>query len=163
MKSKILDALQIWKHLEDEAVPRLKLTVYERAVYSHLLRHSRLEGKPRICYSILRMERTAGFSKRAARKALLGLQTKGALRLAGHNRAGYLIDVHLPEEIWAVRAGKIASLAPAPPPKDANLEEIDFMVTRERREAIHRREGGRCFYCLRRVTPLTRCLDHVVP
>src|SRR5258708_38736147 len=28
---------------------------------------------------------------------------------------------------------------------------------------MHGREGGRCFYCLSRVTAATRCLDHVVP
>jgi len=29
--------------------------------------------------------------------------------------------------------------------------------------AIHEREGGRCFYCSRRITHHRRCLDHVVP
>ena len=31
------------------------------------------------------------------------------------------------------------------------------------RQALHEREGGRCFYCLRRITRHRRCLDHVVP
>ena len=31
------------------------------------------------------------------------------------------------------------------------------------RQAIHEREGGRCFYCSRRITHHRRCLDHVVP
>ncbi len=31
------------------------------------------------------------------------------------------------------------------------------------REAIHTRDGGRCFYCLRQLTPMVKCLDHVVP
>jgi hypothetical protein len=44
MKNKKLNAVQVWKQLEDLAVPRLHLSVFERAVYSHLLRHSRLEG-----------------------------------------------------------------------------------------------------------------------
>ena len=29
-------------------------------------------------------------------------------------------------------------------------------------QAIHEREGGRCFYCSRRITHHRRCLDHVV-
>jgi hypothetical protein len=45
----------------------------------------------------------------------------------------------------------------------AGLEGIDFLQTKELRRAIHAREGGRCFYCLRRLAPTTRCLDHVVP
>ena len=31
------------------------------------------------------------------------------------------------------------------------------------RQALHEREGGRCFYCSRRITHHRRCLDHVVP
>jgi len=31
------------------------------------------------------------------------------------------------------------------------------------RQALHERERGRCFYCLRRITRHRRCLDHVVP
>jgi len=162
MKNKAMDALQIWKQMEDEAVLRLKLTVYEHVVYTHLLRHSHLEGKARIGFSIRRLARGTGLTRRAGQKALQGLHTKGALRLAEYNREGYVIDVRLPEEIWAVRAGQIEALASKTERIEARLEEMDFMVTRWRREAIHNREGGRCFYCMRRVTPKTRCLDHVV-
>jgi hypothetical protein len=31
------------------------------------------------------------------------------------------------------------------------------------RQAIHMREGGVCFYCLRRTPSRAHCLDHVVP
>ena len=37
------------------------------------------------------------------------------------------------------------------------------MKTRVLRQAIHSRERGLCFYCLRRLTALARTLDHVVP
>ena len=37
------------------------------------------------------------------------------------------------------------------------------MKTIELRRAIHARERGRCFYCLRRVASRLECLDHVVP
>jgi 5-methylcytosine-specific restriction endonuclease McrA len=39
---------------------------------------------------------------------------------------------------------------------------MDFLGTRALREAIHEREGGRCFYCLRPLRPMVRCVDHVV-
>ena len=48
-------------------------------------------------------------------------------------------------------------------PSEANIEKTDFLETRALREAIHAREGGRCFYCLGRLRPMVRCLDHVVP
>ena len=39
---------------------------------------------------------------------------------------------------------------------------MDFLGTRALCEAIHERERGRCFYCLRRLRPMMRCLDHVM-
>ncbi len=43
------------------------------------------------------------------------------------------------------------------------LEDSDFLQTRALRQSIHARERGLCFYCLRRLTPSQKCLDHVVP
>jgi 5-methylcytosine-specific restriction endonuclease McrA len=40
---------------------------------------------------------------------------------------------------------------------------VDFLKNLELRRAIHARERGRCFYCLRRISPRLECLDHVVP
>ena len=53
MKISKINAILIWKQLEDVLVPRLCLTLAERAVYSHLLRHSRLEDRLRLRFSIL--------------------------------------------------------------------------------------------------------------
>src|SRR5262249_39590527 len=39
----------------------------------------------------------------------------------------------------------------------------DFWKTLALRKAIHDRERGACFYCLRRTPCNVRCLDHVVP
>ena len=46
------NAESTWKQFEDHLVPQLRLSVIERAVYSHLLRHSRLEGKRDVRFSI---------------------------------------------------------------------------------------------------------------
>jgi hypothetical protein len=40
---------------------------------------------------------------------------------------------------------------------------LDFLQVSSRREAIHARERGQCFYCLRRFVARGRVLDHVVP
>jgi hypothetical protein len=45
---------------------------------------------------------------------------------------------------------------------EGNLEKADFLETRALRQAIHAREGGYCFYRMRRMTPTMRCIDHVV-
>jgi 5-methylcytosine-specific restriction endonuclease McrA len=163
MKNQKLNAVQVWKQMEDLAVPRLHLSVFDRAVYSHLLRHSRLEGRLELQFSILWLARGACVSCFAARKAVRRLVGKGALRLAERSRAGHVVKVRLPEEIRSLGAGKIAACAAVRLPGVGDLEMADFLETRALREAIHAREGGFCFYCLRRLRPMVRCLDHVVP
>jgi 5-methylcytosine-specific restriction endonuclease McrA len=165
MRHKVLDGVEVWKQFEDLLIPRLRLSVIERALYSHLLRHSRLEGKPRVRFSIPGLTRVAGLTRWMIRKGLRRLLAKGALRLAEKGKWGHTIEVRLPEEVRAVRARNIAARKTQPQPSVANLnpEEADFLATRALRQAIHAREGGRCFYCLRRTTSATRCLDHVLP
>ena len=156
VKDKKLDGVAVWKQVEDLVVPRLHLDLVERAVYSHLLRHSQLEGKSRFRFSIYWLARSARISGWVARRAVRSLVAKGVLRLYERDRAGHHVDVRLPDEIPAIAAAVRAS------DKD-NLEDVNFLETRPLREAIHRRDGGHCFYCSRRLSPKTRCLDHVIP
>ncbi len=65
MKNKKPNAELVWKQLEDLLAPRLRLLVIDRAVYSHLLRHSRLEGKLRLRFSILWLGRNIRLSQTA--------------------------------------------------------------------------------------------------
>ena len=157
------NALLIWKQLEDVLVPQLGLTLSERAVYSHLLRHSRLEGRLRLRFSILWLARGSRLSAGSVRLAVRRLVAKGALRLVERTRAGHVVEVRLPGEIRAVRCERIAPGGPARLPREGDLEEMDFLQTKALREAIHARERSVCFYCLRRLTARVRCLDHVVP
>ncbi len=156
MKNKKLNAVHVWKQLEDLVIPHLHLDLVERAVYYHLLRHSRLQGKSRFRFSIYWLARSARISGWVTRRAVRSLVAKGILRLYERNRAGHLVDVRLPDEIRAIAAALGG-------PAIDDLEDTDFLAKRPLREAIHRREGGRCFYCSRRLSPRTRCLDHVVP
>jgi hypothetical protein len=162
VKNKELDAAQIWKQLEDVLVPRLNLTLSERAVYSYLLRHSRLEDRLRLRFSILWLARGTRLSAGSVRLAVRRLVAKGALRLVERTKAGHVVEVRLPGEIRAVRPDR-AARGPAGLPRTVDLEEMDFLQTKALREAIHARERSRCFYCLRRLTDRVRCLDHVVP
>ena len=156
MKNKKPNAERIWKQFEDILVPRLRLSVIDRAAYSHLLRHSRLEGKLRLRFSIPWLARAARLSDNPARNAVRRLVDHGALRLVKRSKAGHVVEVRLPEEIRAARG-------PARLPRAANLEETDFLKTKALRQAIHSRERGLCFYCLRRLTACVQTLDHVVP
>jgi hypothetical protein len=161
MNNKKIDAGRVWKQFEDDVVPQLRLSVFERAVYSYLLRHSRLEGKMRICFSVLWLAKGTRLSLGTTRKALYRLFDHGALRLVECAKSGHVVHVRLPEEIRGVRVSKIP--APARIVPTAKLEGTDFLQKPALRRAIHAREGGRCFYCLKRVARRSRCLDHVVP
>jgi hypothetical protein len=162
MKISKTDAVLIWKQIEDVLVPRLCLTLSERAVYSHLLRHSRLEDRLRLRFSILWLARGNRVSTGCVRLAVRRLVAKGALRLVERTKAGHVVEVRLPGEIRAVRPDRAAGGTEGLP-RTANLEEMDFLQTKPLREAIHARERSLCFYCLRRLTARVRCLDHVVP
>ncbi len=162
MKISKTNAVLIWKQIEDILVPRLGLTLAERAVYSHLLRHSRLEDRLRLRFSIFWLARGNRLSAGPVRLAVRRLVAKGALRLVERTRAGHVVEVRLPGEIRAVRPDR-AARGPARLPRTANLEETDFLQTKTLREAIHARERSLCFYCLRRLTARLCCVDHVVP
>jgi hypothetical protein len=172
MKNKTPNAMQVWKQMEDSLVPRLRLTVLDRSVYSQLLRHSRLEGKRRLRFSILWLARGIRLTDKPARDAVRRLIAAGALRLIRRNTSGHLVEVLLPEEICFPRAGRPRSGCPpcltpgspigrknAPP---VDLEVLNFLGTRALRQSIHTRERGHCFYCLRRLRKAEKCLDHVV-
>jgi 5-methylcytosine-specific restriction endonuclease McrA len=163
MKNKQIDGTKIWKQLEDVLVPRLRLTVTEHAVYSHLVRHSRLEGKLRARFSISGIARHIRLSMGPARDAVRRLVENGALRLVQRSKAGYVAEVRLPEEIRAARTDSIEANDAGHAPQAGDIEEMDFLQNGALRQAIHARDGGRCFYCLRQVTPTGKCLDHVVP
>src|SRR6266404_2490084 len=162
MKNKKLNASRIWKHFEDFLIPRLRLSITDRAVYSHLLRHSRLEGRTRLRFSIAWLARGARLSTNPARWAVRRLIAHGALRLVERSKAGHVVEVRLPDEIRATRHKSIGRRAARPLPRCLDFEQ-DFLKTSALLHAIHVRERGRCFYCLRRLTPMIRCLDHVVP
>jgi 5-methylcytosine-specific restriction endonuclease McrA len=167
MKNRKLNAEQVWKDFEDLLVPRLRLSVIDRAVYSHLLRHSRLEGKVRLRFSILWLARAIHVTGGPTREAVRRLVGHGVLRLVERSKAGHVVEVRLPDEIRAVRLnrseGRDAKEEGAGGCAAVNLEEADFLQDRTLRKAIHAREGGQCFYCLRQTTPTVQCLDHVVP
>jgi len=162
MKNKKLNAALIWKQFEDYLVPQLRLSPTDRAVYSHLVRHSRLEGKPSIRFSINWLARGARLCSNSTRWALRRLITRGALLLVQCSKAGHVVEVRIPEEVRSLSPGRIRSPRPLFPPA-IYPGEVDFLKNKSLRHAIHARERGSCFYCLRRVPPSARVLDHVVP
>jgi 5-methylcytosine-specific restriction endonuclease McrA len=174
MLNKKLNAKLLWMQFEDVVAPRLGLNVKERAVYSYLLRHSLVVGKPRLQFTVLSLARTLGISVGLVREAVRRLDGLGALHVLKRDKTGHFAEVRPPEKIRGIRQGRNGALlttgaigmgttwAVGEPPA-ATLETADFWKTWALRKAIHDRERGACFYCLRRTSAKVQCLDHVVP
>jgi 5-methylcytosine-specific restriction endonuclease McrA len=95
----------------------------------------------------------------AARPAVRRLVARGMVFVVKRSRAGHVAEIRTPEEVIRVQGDRVRSrFSPG-----TDLEELNFLNHPARRKAIHEREGGRCFYCLGKVTAQTRSLDHVVP
>ena len=162
-KSPKPNAERIWKQFEDHLIPGLRLSVIERAIYSHLLRHSRLEGKRQLRFSILELARRVRISGQPVRDAVRRLIAYDVLRLVERTNVGHLVEVRLPHEIHAVSSLARKSSATSPIRPRFLLEQANFYHRPDLRRAIHAREAGLCFYCRKRLTPLVMCLDHVIP
>jgi hypothetical protein len=175
MKRKKMNLKHLWIQFEDFLFPRLRLSITDRAVYAHLIRHSRLEGQLQLRFSMPWLARGIGISTGPVRESVRRLVVLGVLRLIRRSKAGHVIRVLLPDEIRGLRpglpaeaglsavAGAIAVRGSASQPQSPNLEDLDFLKTRALRQSIHLRERGHCFYCLRRTDARVQCLDHVVP
>ena len=175
MLNKKLNVKLLWMQFEDVLAPRLGLTVWDRAVYSYLLRHSLVVGKLRLHFAVLSVARYLRLSNGPVRQAVRRLDELGALRLLERSKTGHLVEMRLPEQIRAIRPGRngatlatgatgaVGATGAAGGPLAATLETTDFLKTWALRKAIHDRERSACFYCLRRTPANVRCLDHVVP
>src|SRR6185437_9879884 len=145
MKNKKPNAELVWKQMEDLLAPRLRLSVIDRAVYSHLLRHSRLEGKLRLQFSIMGVALKIRISTATVRRAVRRLLAHGALRMIQRSKSGHLVEVRLPKEIPAAGLDRFSRPAAAKEISHGirapmNLEGLNFMQNKLLRNAIHGRE-----------------------
>jgi 5-methylcytosine-specific restriction endonuclease McrA len=163
MLSKKLNAKLLWMQFEDVLAPRLGLTVWDRAVYSYLLRHSLVVGKLRLHFAVMSLARDLRLSNGPVRQAVRRLDELGALRLLERSKTGHIVEMRLPQQIRAVRSSRNGTPREVGEPPASALEATDFLSTWALRKTIHDRERGACFYCLRRTPAHVQCLDHVVP
>jgi 5-methylcytosine-specific restriction endonuclease McrA len=162
MPNKKLNPKHLWIQFEDVLAPRLGLNIKERAVYSYLLRHSLVIGKPCIRFAVSALARTLGISAGLVRDAVRRLDELGALHVLKRDKTGHDVEMRLPEKIQLIHEGSTGAAGAEEAPSAA-LDSRDFWKTWALRKAIHDRERGFCFYCLRRTLANVRCLDHVVP
>ena len=91
MKIKTPNAALVWKQVDDFVVPRLRLNVIDRAVYSHLLRHTRLEGRHRLSFTQMWLAKGIGVCRNTARSSMRRLANRGAIRLIESSLGGHLV------------------------------------------------------------------------
>lgn len=125
MKAKIPNTLRVWKQIDDELVARLRLSVSDRAAYCYLLRHSRLEARCELRFSVPWLARGIRMSAGATRQAVRRLLEKGALRLVERTKAGHVAEVRLPEEIPAAAEINFLRLL-----RENDLEDVGFLSKR---------------------------------
>lgn len=150
------NAEQVWKEFEDYLAPLLGLKAGERAVYSYLVRHSRLEGRPGVVMSMPGLARGAAQCLQSARVNVMRLVRKKCALVQPYRKQLYAIQVFLPAEVLrAIRPRDFGSIT---------LRVLWVSKNRVLREAILRRERRRCFYCRQRLLDKPNIwFDHIVP
>jgi len=151
-----MDVRAAWAAIEDELVPTAGLDVFERCLYYHLLRRSRLAGQRELLVGMDGLARQARMSGPTVRDRLHRLERKGLLKFLRQDYAGTRLEVLLPSEVLPGVVARAERGA-------VDAETLDFFRDPVGRLAIVRREGGYCFYCGRTTTAETVTLDHAIP
>ena len=147
MKNKKPNAEVVWTQLEDLLVPRL--SVIDRAIYSHLLRHSRLEGKLCLRFSIRWLARHIRLSAGPVRGAVRRLVAQGALRLVQRSKTGHVVGVRPPEEI---RPEKLNGVEHGPLIPTATWLELQADKGKAPPKSVFRNQGAATRPCITRIT-----------
>ena len=145
-----------FRDIEDHLFTGLKLDVWEKVLYYHLLRYTRLVGKSSGLFAIAPLAATTGMSDFKVRDVVRSMHSKGCIQIDERNRKGHLIKVLLPSEI----PGIIPEAKDKPP---IDIATLDFFTNRLYVQPLLKRESNRCFYCLRQIDAESCQLDHVVP
>lgn len=146
---------QTIEEIEDYLIPFLGLDTYEKALYYHLFRHTRLIGKEETVFVISAALKTVGLTDFSARDRIRKLNEKGCIKIEETTRVGIRVKVLLPTEI--------NGCVVIPDTKEINIdiEQIDFYKDPKYRPTILERENGECFYCFRKITKDNYVLDHM--
>ncbi len=158
--------------MEDVLFPALRLSTHERALYVHLLRHSRLEGRRTVRVSRNDLACASGLCASTARHYLRTLARKQVVRFLERSGRGCLLEILLPDEITAGLAHSPASKELVFATRDVARDSAgqprawprtDHFRSPHFRARILKRDSGQCFYCLRPLRPGEWTLDHVNP
>src|SRR5205823_7390073 len=128
--------------IEDRLAPNLQLDVYERTLYYHMLRHTRLAGKDSAVFGLATLASATAMSDWKVREAVRSMDSKGCIKIEDRSAKGHLIRVLLPSELPNLRTISEGS-------QSVDIETLDFFTGRRYLTTLLAREDERCFYCLR--------------
>ncbi len=94
-----MDWSNVVGEIEDVLAPKLQLDVYERALYYHLLRHTRLIDKEASVFGIAPLAVATGMSDWKVREAVRSMDAKGCIKIEDRSPKGHIIRVLLPSEL----------------------------------------------------------------
>ena len=143
------------KEIEDYLIPYLNLDTYEKSLYYHLFRHTRLIGKNETLFVISHAPSKVGITDYSAREKIRKLDKKGCIKIKETTRDGLLVELFLPNEIEGCINEKVHEKIVI------DIEEIDFFKNNEYRILILNRENYKCFYCYKKIQKENYVLDHV--
>ena len=168
--SNALNLAFVWRQMEDVLFPALRLSTHERALYVHLLRHSRLEGRRTVRVSRNDLARAIGLCASTSRHYLRALARKQVVRFLDRSALGCLLEILLPDEVTAALAHSPASRELTCAVREVERDSAgqprawprtDHFRSPRFRARILKRDSGQCFYCLRPLRPGEWTLDHV--
>src|SRR5437016_5588347 len=113
MKTQKTDAARVWKQFTDSLIPQFKLSTTDRAVYVHLFRHSHLQGKRRLHFSIAWLAGGSGLTDTVVRQSVRRLVSYGIFRLLERSRKGHIVEIRLPDEVRTAAPPTSHSTTPA--------------------------------------------------
>ena len=153
---------QFLKEYIDFVVP--KLETIEQAIYLYVVRHTVFEDKDNVLVSISSAAKSNifGLSGRggsmsisATRNKVYTLQVKGFIEVIDSTPTGLRLKAILPSQ-------NASTLAEEAKEKAVPLEELDFYVVPELRQALRDRERNKCFYSFQKITDENFTIDHVI-
>ena len=150
-----MDWERILREIQDFMFPQLELDTYQRSLYYHVLRHSRVVGRDECVMSVSDLASGAGMSTWKARVCIREMKLKGCV-VYSTSKEGHTVRVFLPTEIESLSIHKTTA-------QSIDLEDLDVYTDRKYVEPLLARENNRCFYCLLEIDASDCALDHVVP
>ena len=143
------------RNVEVHLFPKMECDPWERAMYYHLLAHTRLFNREQHLFGVNGLEHSTKMSSYKVRETIRSMDQKGCIQIVERNRNGHMIKALFPSEIdGLVVESEDEAIT-------INIEQEDFYKGRRYLDALRGRDSSRCIYCLKKVTAEKSVLDHI--